>query len=97
VARVLRPGGKAYIGGGAGSGFPQWAAEELIKGRQARLHGSEAAKWQRFVELRRPQQMQTWAEAADMKEFTVMGKGAISAEDPRVGQGVWLLYEKKTL
>jgi hypothetical protein len=25
----------------------------------------------------------------------VMGKGAISAEDPRVGQGVWLLFEKQ--
>jgi len=95
VARVLRPGGKAYIGGGAGSGFPKWAADELIKGRQARAHGEDAEKWQRFVELRRPEQMQKWAEAAGMKDFTVMGKGAVSAEDPRVGQGVWLLYEKK--
>ncbi len=95
VVRVLRPGGKAYIGGGAGSGFPKWAADELIKGRQARVHGEDAEKWQRFVELRRPERMQKWAEAAGMKDFTVMGKGAVSAEDPRVGQGVWLLYEKK--
>lgn len=97
VARVLRPGGKAYIGGGAGSGYPKSAADELIEGRQSRLHGEEAEKWQRFVELRRPEQMQKWAEAAGLKDFTVMGKGAISAEDPRVGQGVWLLYEKKGL
>ena len=27
VQRVLRVGGKAYIGGGAGSGYPAWAVE----------------------------------------------------------------------
>lgn len=95
VARVLRPGGKAYIGGGAGSGFPKWAADDLVKEREAKLHGEEAEKWQRFVELRRPEQMRKWAEAAGMKDFTVMGKGAVNADDPRVGQGVWLLYEKR--
>ena len=52
VYRVLRPGGKAYIGGGAGSGFPPSAVEKLIEGRKQRLSGNEAEKWKRFVELR---------------------------------------------
>jgi SAM-dependent methyltransferase len=95
VHRVLRPGGKAYIGGGAGSGYPQWAVEELIQGRKGRTQGDDAEKWQRFVELRRPEQMRKWAEAAALGDFEVMGRGAISAEDKRVGQGVWLLFEKK--
>ena len=94
VARVLRPGGKAYIGGGAGSGYPKWAAEKLIQGRKEKMQGEEAEKWKRFVELRRPEQMK-WAQAAGLTDFQVMGKGAISAEDARAGQGVWLLFHKK--
>jgi SAM-dependent methyltransferase len=95
VHRVLRPGGKAYIGGGAGSGYPRWAVEELIQGRKDRMHGDDAEKWQRFVELRRPGQMRDWAEASGLCDYQVMVQGAISAEDERVGQGVWLLFEKK--
>lgn len=94
VRRVLRPGGKAYIGGGAGSGYPQEAAEKLIRSRKEKMKGKEADKWKRFVELRRPEQMKKWAEDAGLPEFEVMGEGAISAGDARVGQGVWLLFTK---
>ncbi|HUT87901.1 MAG TPA: class I SAM-dependent methyltransferase [Thermoguttaceae bacterium] len=96
VYRVLRPGGKAYIGGGAGSGYPKRAVEKLIQGRKEKVHGEEAEKWNRFVELRRPEQMKKWAEEAGLRDAEVMGKGAISDEDERVGQGVWLLLEKKS-
>jgi len=96
VYRVLRPGGNAYIGGGAGSGYPKSAVEKLIQDRKEKMQGKEAAKWKRFVELRRPEQMQKWAEDAKLPEFKVLGKGAISAEDASVGQGVWLLMEKKS-
>lgn len=94
VYRVLRPGGKAYIGGGAGSGYPDWAAQKLVEGRKAGLEGDDAERWQRFFELRRPEQMRAWAQAARLPNFKVLGKGAISADDPDVGQGVWLLIEK---
>ena len=59
------------------------------------MQGEEAEKWERFVESRRPEQMQKWAEDAELPEFQILGKGALSADDPRVGQGVWLLFEKK--
>ena len=95
VYRVLGPGGKAYIGGGAGSGYPLPAAEELVRRRKELTRGEEAAKWKRFIELRRPERMKKWADAAELPNYTVMGKGAISAEDKRVGQGVWVLFEKK--
>jgi ubiquinone/menaquinone biosynthesis C-methylase UbiE len=95
VYRVLRPGAKAYVGGGAGSGYPKWAAEKLIQDRKKKMQGDEAEKWKRFVELRRPEQMEQWAQEAGLREFEVMGKGAISDEDERVGQGVWLLFEKR--
>lgn len=94
VQRALRPGGKAYIGGGAGSSYPKDAAEELVGGRKGKMQGKEAAKWQRFVELRRPEQMRQWADKAGLKDYQVLGKGAVSADDPQVGQGVWLLYQK---
>jgi len=95
VYRVLRPGGKAYIGGGAGSGYPKWATERLIQQRKARLRGGDAEEWERFVALRRPEQLRKWAEAAALPDVQIMGKGAVSADDPRVGQGVWLLLKKR--
>jgi ubiquinone/menaquinone biosynthesis C-methylase UbiE len=96
VYRVLRPRGKAYVGGGAGSGYPKWAAQKLIQDRKEKMQGDEAEKWKRFAELRRPEQMKQWAQEAGLREFEVLGKGAISDEDERVGQGVWLLFEKKS-
>jgi hypothetical protein len=47
------------------------------------------------VEMRRPEQMRKWADAAGLREFEVFGQGALSADDEKVGQGVWLLFEKK--
>ena len=96
VHRVLRPGGKAFIGGGAGSGYPKSAVEKLIRERKAQMQGDDAEKWRRFIELRQPDQMKKWAEEAGLREYKVMGKGAISADDETVGQGVWLMFEKKT-
>jgi SAM-dependent methyltransferase len=95
VYRVLRPGGKAMIGGGAGSGYPKEAAEALIRSRKKKLEGEEADKWQRFVDLRRPEKLRESAEAAGLSGFEVAGKGALSADDPKVGQGVWLWFTKQ--
>jgi len=94
IHRVLRPGAKAYVGGGAGSGYPKSDVEKLIQDRKRRLQGPQAEKWKRFVELRRPEQMRAWAQEAKLTDFTVLGQGAI-ADDPTIGQGVWLVFEKK--
>lgn len=94
VYRVLRPGGKAMIGGGAGSGYPKEAVEKLIRSRKEKLNGEESEKWARFVELRRPEQMRQWATKSGIPEFEIAGRGAISADDPKVGQGVWLWFTK---
>jgi SAM-dependent methyltransferase len=93
--RVLRPGGKAMIGGGAGSGYPREAAEQLIRSRSKMLDGEHAEKWKRFVALRRPEQMHVWASRAKLPNFEIAGKGAVSADDPKVGQGVWLWFTKQ--
>jgi hypothetical protein len=39
--------------------------------------------------------MKKWAQDAKLPEFEIMGEGAISAGDARVGQGVWLLFTKQ--
>jgi len=95
VYRVLRPGGKAMIGGGAGSGYPEEAAEQLIQSRLKKLKGDDAEKWKRFVELRRPEQMHAWASQAKLPSYEIAGKGAVSADDPKVGQGIWLWFTKQ--
>lgn len=95
VYRVLQPGGRAYIGGGHGSGYPQEAVEKLIEDRKRKMEGKDSEKWKRFVELRRPEQMRNWAQDAGLPKFEVMGEGAISAGDARVGQGVWLWFTKQ--
>lgn len=94
IYRVLRPGGKAYVGGGAGSEYPEWATKKLIEQRKQLMQGDEAEKWKRFVELRRPEQMRAWAEEAELPQFQIFGDGAVSAADKRVGQGEWILFEK---
>lgn len=94
VQRILRPGGKAMIGGGAGSGYPEEAVEELIADRERKLQGEEAERWKRFVELRRPERLREWAESAGLSNFELAGKGALSADDPRVGQGIWIWFTK---
>jgi SAM-dependent methyltransferase len=68
VERVLRPGGRAYIGGGAGSGYPRWATEKLIEGRKQRMIGDDedTKRWRRFDELRRPELMEQWAKKAGL-------------------------------
>jgi len=38
--------------------------------------------------------MHKWANEAGLPKYEIMGEGAVSAEDERVGQGVWLLFEK---
>ena len=82
------------IGGGAGSGYPKEAAEALTASRKKKLQGDQAEKWKRFVELRRPETLRGWAEAAGLTDFHLAGKGAIAADDPKVGQGVLLWFTK---
>lgn len=94
VYRVLRPGARAMIGGGAGSGYPDWATEALIKRRKELLQGDQSERWEKFIALRRPEQMREWAEQAKLPEYTVMGQGAVT-DDPQIGQGVWIVFEKK--
>ena len=96
IYRVLRPGGRAMIGGGAGSTYPQWAAEEFIRRRQESFKKAGPEKKIRFMKVRTPETFRRWAEEARLPRFEIIGKGAFSLEDPKAGLGIWLLFAKES-
>jgi len=93
IYRVLRPGGKAMIGGGLGSNYPEWARHEFMRRRHGhRRPGSPQAK--QFARLRDPDTFRRWAKDAGISHFEVVGQGALPPDDPRAGVGVWLRFAK---
>jgi len=95
VYRVLRPGGKAMIGGGVGSAYPQWAAEEFFRRRREHFGKADTKKKRHFVKVRSPETFRRWAEDAKLPSFEITGKGAISVGDPKAGLGIWLRFTKQ--
>ncbi len=95
VYRVLRPGGKAMIGGGQGSGYPKWAAEEFIRRRREHLNEADPKKKKHFVEVRSPETFRRWAQDAKLPSFEITGKGGLSVGDPKAGLGIWLRFTKQ--
>jgi ubiquinone/menaquinone biosynthesis C-methylase UbiE len=93
VYRVLRPGGKAMIGGGFGSKYPEWARQEFTRRRRGSMKpDSEEAK--RFAKVRSPETFRHWAKDAGLLDFQVSGEGTGSADDQSAGLGIWLIFTK---
>ncbi len=93
IHRVLRPGGKAMIGGGLGSNYPEWARREFTR----RRHGNVPANSPQAKEharLRDPLTFGEWAKEAGVTDFRIIGQGALPADDPRAGSGIWLKFTK---
>lgn len=95
VHRVLRPGGKAMIGGGVGSTYPQWAVEEYFRRRQEQFGKADTKKKTHFGKVRSPETFRRWAEDAKLPSFEITGKGALSVGDPKAGLGIWLRFTKQ--
>ncbi len=93
VWRVLRPGGRAMIGGGLGSGYPQWARHEFVRRRRASAKSPEEA--QEFAEARSPEMFGRLATEAGLPSFEVVGEGGLAADDPETGIGIWLRFTKE--
>lgn len=92
IYRVLRPGGKAMIGGGLGSTYPPWARRKFIAQRRA---GQEENARRAFREVRSHETFSNWASQAGVPRFDVIGEGGLSEDDPDTGLGVWLLFDKE--
>jgi len=95
VYRVLRPGGKAMLGGGLGKTYPAWARQEFIRRRRegVRKQGGDAVR--AFKEVRSQDAFRRWAEDAGIEDFEVVGEAALPEDDPNTGLGLWLIFEKE--
>jgi len=93
--RVLRPGGRAMIGGGLGSSYPQWAREAFIR----RQRQSQARKGQdamrEFREARSPDTFRRLAVEAGLPTFEVIGEGGQEPDAGNAGVGIWLRLTKE--
>lgn len=95
VWRTLRPGGRAMIGGGLGSGYPAGARTEFIRRRRESQRSKGAEAMQKFREARSPETFRRLAVEADLPRFEVVGEGALDEEDSRSGIGIWLQFTKE--
>jgi len=95
VYRILAPGGKAMIGGGLGSSYPEWARREFIRRQWENLtkQGDEALR--RFREARSRETFQRLADEAGLPSFEVVGRAALPPTDPCSGVGIWLRFAKE--
>ena len=95
VWRVLRPGGRAMIGGGLGSGYPDCARREFIRRQrqsQARK-GPDAVR--EFREARNPDTFCRLANEAGLTAFEVIGEGGQDPDAQNAGVGIWLRFAKE--
>lgn len=95
VWRILRPGGRAMIGGGLGSRYPEWARKEFIRRKRKSTEKKGAKAAAEFAEARRPETFHRLAEEARLPSFKVTGTGGPGADDADTGIGKWLQFEKK--
>jgi len=90
LCRLLRPGGKAMIGGGLGSNYPAWAREEFIRRQRERM--TDPAEREAFREARSPATFERLAREAGLRDFEVIGEGGLDADDLDTGRGIWLRF-----
>jgi SAM-dependent methyltransferase len=95
IHRVLRPGGKAMIGGGLGRRYPAWARREFIRRRREAVERNGPEAVQQFREARRPETFRRLAVEAGLTAFEIIGEGGLGADDPQAGVGIWLRYTKE--
>jgi SAM-dependent methyltransferase len=88
IWRILRPAGRAMIGGGSGAMCPQSAGQEFIRRRResAAARGPEVAR--EFAAARGPEAFRCLAKRAGRPSFEVVGRGGLAADDPNTGTGI---------
>jgi len=95
VHRVLRPGGRAMLGGGLGQSYPLWARREVIRRRREGVCKQAPNAVRAFQEVRSQDTFRRWAEEAGLGDFEVVGEAALPEDDPNTGLGLWLIFGKE--
>jgi SAM-dependent methyltransferase len=96
VWRILRPGGRAMIGGGLGSGYPPWARREFIRRRRASVAAKGPEATRAFAEARSREAFRRLAIEAGLPAFGISGEGGLGPDEPKTGIGIWLQITKET-
>jgi len=96
VWRVLRPGGRAMIGGGLGTRYPQWARQEFIRRRRESVAAKGPEAVREFIEARSPETFRRLAVEAGLPAFEVVGEGGLGPDEANTGIGIWLQVAKET-
>ncbi len=94
IWRVLRPGGRAMIGGGLGSGYPRWARSQFIQRRRDSMAAKGPHAAREFAAARSPETFRRLATEAGLPDFIVAGGGDLEPHDPDSGIGIWLQFSK---
>ena len=94
VFRILAPGGKAMIGGGLGTSYPEWARKEFTRRRHEGVKKKGIEAYKRFQEDRSPQTLKQLADNAGLVDFEVVSDGEPDSESSQTGLGIWLLFGK---
>jgi SAM-dependent methyltransferase len=95
IYRILRPAGRAMIGGGLGSAYPEWARKEFIRRRRAAAADQGPAAAREFAAARNPETFRRLAMEADLPAFNVIGEGGLDSNAPDTGMGIWLQFAKE--
>jgi SAM-dependent methyltransferase len=93
--RVLRPGGWAMIGGGLGSGYPEWARREFMRNRCEETAAQGAAALTRFTEERSPEAFHRLATEAHLRHYEIVSDSGSTAPEVWGGLGIWLTFRKE--
>ncbi len=94
VYRILRPGGRAMIGGGLGSAYPKWARKEFMRRRRESIAREGPQALARFEEKRSPKTFRHIATEAGLPAFHIVGESDAPLDDPRADLGIWLQFSK---
>ncbi len=95
VWRVLRPGGRAMIGGGLGRAYPLWARQAFIRRRRQSQAGKGPDAMREFREARSPDTFRRLAVEAGVPTFEVIGEGGQEPDAGNAGVGIWLRLTKE--
>jgi len=95
VHRLLRPGGCAMIGGGLGSGYPDWARREFMRRRREDASRQGADALARFAEERSPDTFHRLAVMAGLPQYEIASDTGAAALNTWKGSGIWLRFMKE--
>jgi len=95
VRRVLRPGGCAMIGGGVGSGYPDWARREFMRRRREDASQQGADVLARFDEERSPDTFHRLAMMAGLSQYEIVSDTGAATARASQGVGIWLRFMKE--